>query len=196
MGEFFVYSFFAGAVLLLFPIFIYADIYADAAENRAWFCISLFGKLKLFGGYAEVRTEGFVFHLTKKKAVLLPYSELAAARKRFEITKGFQLWRYHQIIETDGANQPKGVLIASFVCVAAGTVFSVLKGKHSFLSLKSRSLLHNEPCLKLTIRTALIMNGLVLALALIKKGLEGLLEWVKRKKSTASWKKLQKSLRA
>lgn len=196
MGEFFVYSFFAGAVLLLFPVFLYADIYADLTENRAWFCISLFHKIKLFGGYAQVKAEGFVFHLTKRKAVLLPFSELSAARKRFEITKGFQLWRFHQIVETDGANQPKGVMIAALLCLATGTAFSVLHEKHAFLSLKSRALLHNEPCLKISLRAAMVMNGLVLAIALAKKLLEGVIEWTKKRKSTASWRKLRKNLRA
>ena len=191
MGEFFVYSFFAGTILFLFPVFLYVDAYADVSGNRAWFCISLFHKLKLFGGYAEIRTEGFVFHLTKKKAILLPYSEMAAARKQFEITQGFQLWRYHQIVETDGANEPKGVLIAAFLTLAAGAAFSILRESHNFLSLKNRSLLHNERCLKISVRAAVVFNGLVLAIALTKKLLEGLMEWIKR--STESWKKRQKN---
>lgn len=191
MGEFFVYSFFAGTALLLFPIFLYVDAYADIAENRAWFCISLFHRLKLLGGYAQVRAEGLVFHLTKKKAVLLPYSELATARKQFEITKGFQLWRFHQIVETDGADAPKGVLIAAFLNLAAGTAFSVLKESHNFLSLKNRALLHNERCFKVTIRAAVVLNGLVLAVALTKKMLEGIIEWIKR--LTASWKRRLKN---
>ena len=193
MGEFFVYSFFAGAALFLFPVFLYADLYGDLGCNRVWFCISLFHRVRLFGGYAELRAEGFLFHLTKKKAVLLPFTEFAAARKRFEITKGFQLWRYHQIVETDGADAPKGVVLGALLTIAAGTAFSVLKEKSAFLSLKSRSLLHHEPCLKIAIRTAVIFNGLVLALALIKKALEVFIEWMKRKRSTALWKRRQKS---
>ena len=58
MGEFFVYSFFVSALLFLFPVFLYIDAYADVAGNRAWFCISLFHKIKLFGGYAQIRAEG------------------------------------------------------------------------------------------------------------------------------------------
>ena len=57
MGEFFVYSFFFGTLLFLFPIFVDADLYLDAYENRGWFSISLYHRLRLFGGYAEVRGE-------------------------------------------------------------------------------------------------------------------------------------------
>ena len=191
MGEFFVYSFFVSTALFLFPVFLYIDAYADVAENRAWFCISLFHKLKLFGGYAQLRAEGLIFHLTKKKAFLLPYSEMANARKQFEITKGFQLWRFHQIVETDGADEPKGILVATLMNLAAGTAFSILRESHSFLSLKARSLLHNEKCLKFSIRAAVVLNGLVLAVALTKKVLEGLIVWIK--KLTASWKRRQKN---
>ena len=50
MGEFFVYSFFFGTLLFLFPIFVDADLYLDACENRGWFSISLYHRLRLFGG--------------------------------------------------------------------------------------------------------------------------------------------------
>ncbi|MFQ7036068.1 MAG: hypothetical protein ACLRTQ_10580 [Candidatus Borkfalkia sp.] len=40
--------------------------------------------------------EGIAFHLTKKKAVLLPYKELGNTRKKFEITDGFQVYSYHR----------------------------------------------------------------------------------------------------
>ena len=39
---------------------------------------------------AEVRREGMVLHLTKKEAYVLPFSEMAAARKKLVITQGFQ----------------------------------------------------------------------------------------------------------
>ena len=195
MGGSFVYSFFAGAALLLFPVFLYTDAYADLARNRVWFCISFYHKIKLFGGYAELRREGILFHLTKKKAVLLPFAGVSAARKRFEITKGFQLVGFHQIVETDGANAPKGVMIAAAVSAVTGAAFCVLRETQGVLSLKSRVLLHREPCLKLSVRSAVAFNGLTLAIALLKKALEVFLAWIQKKRSTRSCKKRRKGLR-
>lgn len=191
MGEFFVYSFFFGVLGFLFPIFVYADGYADIKENKLWFSFSLYKYIKVFGGYVQIRKEGIVFHLTKKKAVILPYGQMLDTRKKFEITKGFQLYRFHQIVETGGADQPYGVMIAAALQTAGGQIFSVLKTAHPFLSLKNGTLLTEENGLKISVQVVTVFNGLVLTIAFAKKILEALINWIRKKRSTASWKKQQ-----
>ena len=136
---------------------------------------------------------GFVIalHLTKKKAVFVPYDNMTDTRKKFEITKGFQLWRFHQIVETGGAERVYGVFLATLLQSASAAIFSVLQTKHPFLSLKNSTLLTEEPTLKVTFESALIFNVLILTIALNKKLLEAFLNWIRTKKSTASWKKQQ-----
>lgn len=196
MGEFFVYSFFFGALLLVFPVFVNADVYLDARENRGWFSLSLYHRLRLFGGYAELRAEGFVFHLTRKKAIVLPYAELSNARKKFEVTKGFQLSRFHQVLEVGGAQDARSILFAAALSAAGGTAYSLLREQNAALSFRSRAIFHNEPCLKGSVRVTAVMNGLVLTAALTKKGMEGFLKWMKKRRSTVSLKRLRKNLRA
>lgn len=196
MGEFFVYSFFFGTLLFLFPIFVDADLYLDAYENRGWFSISLYHRLRLFGGYAEVRGEGFVFHLSKKKAVILPYGEMSNAKKKFEVTKGFQPVRFHQLLEIGGARDARSVVFAALFSAVSGATYSVLHEKYEALSFRNTAVLHQGACLKGSIRISAAMNILVLGMALTKKIMEDFLKWMKKRKSTASWKKLQKSLRA
>ena len=196
MGEFFVYSFFFGTLLVLFPIFLDADVYLDAYENRGWFSLSLYHCFRLFGGYAQLRREGVVFHLSKKKAIILPYSGMADARKKFEVTKGFQLMCFHQILEVGGAQNASSALFASVFSSASGTAFAILHEKYPFLSFRNTAVLHHERCLKGCIRITAVMNGLVLVVALTKKILEELIKWMKKRKSMYSWKKLQKNLRA
>ncbi len=191
MGEFFVWSAFAGVLLTFFPVFLWLDAYVDIPKNRAWFSLSLFRYLKLFGGYGQLDREGIAVHLTKKKAVFIPYSKLADTRKKFEVTKGFQLWRLHQSVETGGAESVAGVMIAAALQSAGGGTFAYLKTKHPFLSLKNDTLLSEEASLKLSFETALVFNGFVLGMALIKKALEALIKWIRKKRSTASLKKLQ-----
>ena len=115
MGEFFVYSFFLGALLFLFPICVNADVYLDAHENRGWFSVSLYHRLRLFGGYAELRGEGFVFHLTKKKAVVLPYAELAATRKKVRGDEGISAVQ----VSSDPGNRRRAGCAEYFACVGA-----------------------------------------------------------------------------
>ena len=189
MGEFFVYSFCLGMLFFLFPTFVYVDGYLDVSENKAWFSISLFKYFKVFGGYAQVKPDGIVLHLTKKKAVFIYYSQMADTRKIFEITDGFQLYSFHQIVETGGAQSPIGVFLASILQSAGGTVCAILKTRHPFLSLKNGTLLTNKPCLKISLQSVFVFNGLVITVAIIKKILEVIINWIRKKRSTASWKK-------
>ncbi len=189
MDEFFVYGTFFGVLLFLFPIFVYIDSYADIGGNKVYFAVSLYRVLRVFGGYGELRREGIAIHLTKKYAVFLPYSKLADTRKKFEITEGFQLWRFHQVVETGGAGSVYSVLTAAAIQSASGAAFSLLRTRHPFLSLKNSAVFSEKPCLKLTTQTAIVFNGLILLTALIKKALEALINWIRKRKSTASWKR-------
>ncbi len=189
MGELFVYSLFFGGLFFFFPVFVYVDGYVDAAENKAWFALCLYRRLKVYGGYGEILRGGIALHLTDKKAVFLPYSSMADTRKKFEITKGFQLWRFHQIIEVSGAQSLYGVMLAAALQAAGGAAFSVIQTRYPFVSLKNTVLLTEERALKLSVQAATVFNGFILTLALIKKALEAFLKWIKEKKSTASWKR-------
>ena len=189
MGEFVIYSLFFGILLFLFPIFIYIDAYVDVRENKCWFALSLFKFVKIFGGYLQIKKEGLVFHITEKKAVILPYKQMAPMRKKFEVTKGFQLYRFHQIVETGGEGQPSGVVIAAALQVASAQIFSVLETMHPFLSLKNGVLLTERAELKLSLQFVTVFNGLILSIAIGKKLLEAFLKWIRKKRLTASWKK-------
>lgn len=189
MGELFIYLLLISVTGLLFPVFVHADVYADIRENKCWFALGLYSRIKLFGGYLRIRRDGIAFHLSVKKAVLLPYSEMSDTRKRFEITKGFQVYRYHQIVEVGTNGGGRGILFAALVQSLAAQIYSVLQTAHPFLSLKNSTLLSEGRTLKITLRAVLVFNGLVLAVAMSKKILEALFNWIREKKSKALWKK-------
>ena len=192
MGEFFVWSTFFGALIFFFPVFLGSDVYLNVRENKAYFALSVFG-VRVFGGYGELYREGAAIHLTKKYAIFLPYDKMGDTRKYFEITDGFQLYKFHQIVETGGADTVYGVLLAAVLQAGGGAAFAYLKTKHPFLSLKNGTVLADEVCLKLTVETVTVFNGLVLTLAIAKKTLEAFLNWIRNKKLTASWKKQRSS---
>ncbi len=110
-------------------------------------------------------------------------------RKKFEITQGFQPLKFHQIIETGGADSVYGIMLGAMSNSIAGSVFSVLQTKYPFLSLKNNLLLTNRTELKVTLQSEVVFNGLVITVALTKKIMEAFINWIRTKKSTASWKK-------
>ena len=188
MGEFFVWSGFFGALLFLLPVFCGLDVFLDLRENKASFALSFYG-LRVFGGYAEMRREGVAIHLTEKFAILLLYGKMRDTRKYFEITDGFQLYKLHQTVETGGEGSIFGLLAAAVLQAGGGAAFAVLRTRHPFLSLKNGTVLADKPCLKLTVETVTVFNGLVLTLAIAKKALEAFLNWIRSKRLTAFWKR-------
>ncbi len=194
MGEFFVWSTFAGFFLTFFPTFLWLDAYVDIRKNRAWFSLSAYRHLKFFGGYGQLDREGIAIHLTEKKAVFIPFDKMADTRKKFEITKGFQLWRFCQTVETGGADSVYGVLIAAFLQSVGGGSFAYLRTKHPFVTLKNNTLLADTACLKVSVETATVFNGFVLGMAFLKKALEAFINWIRKKRSTASLKRRRSNL--
>ena len=189
MGELFVYLLLFSVAGLIFPVYVHADVYADLGENKCWFAVGLYKHLKLFSGYFRFRKEGIALHLSRKKAILLPYGKMADTRKQFEITKGFQICRFHQIVEVGTLGSGAGIAIAALVQALSAQVFSVLQTDHPFLSLRNSTLLTEQRSLKTSFQSVLVFNGLVLAVAMSKKILEALLNWIRRRKSKALWKK-------
>lgn len=182
MGEFFVYSFFFGILFLFIPVFATLETYIAPTENRAWFSLGAYGIFKVFGGYAQLNRDGIAVHLTKKKAIFLPFAKMSDTKKMFEVTQGFQLWKFHQVIEMGKVTSPYSVLTASALQSLSGSIFSYLQTRYPFLSLKNSVLLREENCLKITLKASVVFNGLVIAIAITKKLLEAWINWIKRKK--------------
>ena len=54
--------------LIIFPIFLKANISFSKEKNKMFFVFYLFG-VKVIKGYAEIISEGRIVHLTKTKAI-------------------------------------------------------------------------------------------------------------------------------
>jgi hypothetical protein len=97
---------FAGITLIcvLFLLFLplALKIVAHYDMNRKKFCFSiyLFSIIKLFGGYVATYPGGFAVHISKKKALLLPYNQVNNERKRFSFMNTFRLHSFVLMTET------------------------------------------------------------------------------------------------
>ena len=191
MGEFFIVSAFLSVLLLLFPLYVRVEAHLDVKENKCWFFVGLYRQLKVLGGYGQLERDGIALHISKKKAFFIPYAKMADTRKRFEITKGFQLLSFHQVLETGGADSVYSVMLGAINNSVTGSLFSFLQTKHPFLSLQNNLLLTSGAELKVTLQSEVVFNVLVLSIALTKKLLEVILKWIKTRKLIAFWKKRQ-----
>lgn len=177
-------------VFLLFPIFVRINVFADAADRKLYFSLYLLRIFKLYGGYMTFGKEGLTFHLTDKKAVLLPYREMVDTRKKFEITKGFLVLKYGQVAEIGiSENAALGVLVVSAVNIITGVWAGYLAANKNCGACTGDIILHEDRnCLKFSLSATVMFNFAILLLAgakiLLRKIAEAVYEKRKKGKRT------------
>lgn len=63
-------------ILLIFPIFINLKLAFILQDKKLYFNIKLYGLINILNGYIEKIDEGLAIHLTKNKAIIVPYKKL------------------------------------------------------------------------------------------------------------------------
>lgn len=76
---------------IFLPIPLKANAHYDMNRRKFAFSIYLFGFLRIFGGYVATYNGGLAVHISKKKAILLPYSQINSERKKFSFLRTFHL---------------------------------------------------------------------------------------------------------
>ena len=78
-------------LLLFVPIDLETDAYYDMNGRKLAFSVNAYRIIPLVGGYVATYPGGLAFHITKKKAVVLPYSQVKDEQKRFSVMRTFWL---------------------------------------------------------------------------------------------------------
>ena len=182
MNEYFIYIILSTAIFLLFPIFLRINLYFDEEQKKLYYGLRLYGVLKIYGGYLTLSKEGLIVHLTDKKATIIPYNQLNDEKKRFQITKGFQLLNYSQTTETSNDYTLAGVLFDSFLQILSTQYLAILKNKKHFIKFKTRTLINNrtESGRKISVCLQTVFNLLVIIVAFSKLLTEKLLNYGKK----------------
>ena len=88
------------AFLLFLPIVLEGDVHYDMNRRKFGFAVFLYKLFKLVGGYAATYQGGLALHVSPKKAILIPYSEIDNERKRFSFVRSFRLIAFTLTTET------------------------------------------------------------------------------------------------
>ena len=160
----------AAAVLLFFPLVVSIHLYLDVAQKKLFFGMHILRAVKLFGGYAAPSASGIALHLSRRRAVLLPYGELFAAGKKFEIARGFAIADGAFVLEVGRAEQPAlAILAAAAARIAACIGASYLRARSRPGGLHADVLLRiGEDCFKASGRILLAFNLAILLAAAFK----------------------------
>ena len=111
--------------LIIFPIFLNIDLYFIKSENKLFFKIKIF-LIKIIGGYAEIINEGIIFHLTKTKAIILPFNKIFDMKKSVEPLKDYHFIKIKTrlVMGSDYSSLPP--LIIAFLSIEESNAFSKL----------------------------------------------------------------------
>ncbi|MBR2023765.1 MAG: hypothetical protein IJ996_04555 [Clostridia bacterium] len=69
-------------------------------RKKFGFAVFLFKRIKIIGGYIATYNGGIALHVSEKKAILIPYSQMNSERKRFSFIKTFRLIAFNLTTET------------------------------------------------------------------------------------------------
>ena len=167
----------AALVFMLFPVFLSVNVFADIRARRMYFSFYILRMIKVYGGYATLYDEGIAFHLTKNKAVLLPYREILSSGKKFAITRGFYVFAYSHTLEIGSENVSAAIALSALSQVACGIAAGYVFSSKKCASFKTDLIVYpGEGCCKASARIVLVFNFLILSVAAFKLFLRKILE--------------------
>ncbi len=169
------------AAILFFPIYLETDAHYDVNRRKFAFAVYAYKLIPLVGGYVATYTGGLAVHLSKKRAILVPYSKLNSERKRFSFVKTFRLKSF--ILTTES-----GAEYLPLTAIAHGvlrTVFFIQGGDKK--GVENNLWLTDGDTLRISLNCLIYFNLFIL--------LKNFIKFCKEKMQSICRKKIKKSTR-
>ena len=150
------------AAILFFPIYLETDAHYDMNRKKFAFAVYLYKFIPIIGGYAATYPGGLALHVSRKKAILVPYKQLDSERKKFSFFKTFRLKSFNLTTES-GAEY---LLIASIAHAFLRTAFFIQGGKKEYI--ENNLWLTDGDVLRVSLNCLLYFNLYILLKSFIK----------------------------
>ena len=167
------------AAILFFPIYLEMDAHYDMNRKKLAFAVYLYKRIPIVGGYVSTYAGGIALHLSRKKAILVPYKQLDSERKKFSFFKTFRLKGFNLTTES-GAEY---LFITAAAHAFLRTAFFIKGGEKEYI--ENNLWLTDGDELRLSLNCLLYFNFYIL--------LKGFLKFCKEKIGTLCRKKMKKS---
>ena len=163
--------------ILIFPIFINIKVHFSLEEKKVFYYINLFGFINLFNGYAERVKEGFVIHISKRKAIIIKYSQLFSFRKKIKPLKDYHIINFYTDIYIGKEESAVLPFITSFLL---GTTQNFLGWffyykKPQFNARTNVFLIEGKQRLEIFCKVTFVLNLLMIFISLVKIFMEKLI---------------------
>lgn len=102
MGSFLLAGISLGIMLLaVLPLILQVDLFYDFQYSKVGCSISLYGIVKIIGGYLAPCQNGIAFHSSRKKAFIFDFRKIGEEQKSFSKRHGFRLRKIFIGIESN-----------------------------------------------------------------------------------------------
>ncbi len=166
--------------ILFFPIYVETDAHYDMNRRKFAFAVYAYKFLRIIGGYVATYSGGIALHVSKKKAILIPYSQMNSERKKFSFVRTFRLKTFRLTTESGAEYLPLTAAAHSLL----RTYFFILGGEKE--GIENNLWLTDGDVLRISLNCLVYFNLFILLKSFIKFCKEKIrILWQKRtKKST------------
>ena len=156
--------------LIIFPVFLNINIYYSKIKNKVYFKIKLFNFIKILKGYVERIEEGFVFHISSKKAIILPYKNILGMRKKIKPLKDYNIIKFNLTINYgNNKNLFNALVISSFFQILNNNILKILCVNKKHVKINNQINIYEDKNLfNIKCRASVIFNILMVLISIIK----------------------------
>ena len=157
-------------VILVFPIFTRIKVKFDKNTPKLYYKISFFGIINVINGYAQFLNDELIFHLTKRKAVIVKSSDVLSIRKKFKPLRDYHLIKLNCIINLGFENN---ALLAMSITHVYNYFFNLISWyfyhKKPYLSINNEfNFYEQKDVFSFRIRGVILFNLLMILISIFK----------------------------
>lgn len=155
--------------ILIFPILLSVDIAFILEKQKLFYTIKIFG-VKIIRGYVELIKEGVVIHLTRLKAIIIPYSNVLTMRSKVKPLKDYHFLKFKSILEIGEFDSLiKSIFISFALRYCSEQINWYLHCKKPYFKYDDRIIIYEEKNkLNYYLNADVVFNMLMVVISLIK----------------------------
>lgn len=171
---------FAFIIVLIFPVFLTTYFYIDGNKKQLYFCLKIFSKIKILSGYIQFIKDGIAIHLTKKKAIIIPYLIKFDLQKTYKLAKEYNVIQFFSIIEHGNVDLIEKYKISMLYSSINNLICPIIQYRKQYLKIKNDLILYElNSKIKVTIKLVLVFNLISIISTIIKIILEKI-SWIEK----------------
>ena len=170
-------------MIIICPIFL--SIYGCYVyqDNKVYFLINIFGKIKIIGGYLQILSDGVFVHYSNRKAFLIDRKKLLGLKKKFKPLKDYHILFWSSNLELGNKSLLEIYVLAHSLNYLYETTRWVLRERKPYIKIEnSIDLYENKEFINIYLKSKAVLNILMLLISVIKILVEKVIYVAKNRK--------------